>query len=172
MSGATSRGRSAVDRLAAGSRPSTPVLVVLAVLGVLVAVLLVAWRQAGADERSERAALAVARERAQQITTYDQATFDDDVAWARTGATARFRREYAAANAPIREAAERLRARASGRVVRAAATARGDDRVQVLLFVDQTLTRAGREQRTQESRLVMTMVHRDGRWLVDDVVLV
>lgn len=165
------RVRTAVDRASGGDAVPGWTKVLVAVLVVALVAVAWAWRQAGADERAERDALEVARQRAAQITTYDHTTFARDVAWARTGATASFRREYAQANAAIGAAAKRLRATAKGRVTGAAATAKDSDHVTVLLFVDQTLTRTGRRQEVQENRVRIDMVHRDGRWLVDDVRL-
>ncbi len=165
------RVRTAVDRVSGGDAVPAWATVVVGVLLLALVAVTWAWRHAGADERAERDALAVARQRAAQITTYDHTTFERDVRWARSGATASFRREYAQANAAIGAAAKRLRASATGRVTGAAATAKDPDHVTVLLFVDQTLTRTGRGQQVQENRVRIDMVHRDGRWLVDDVRL-
>jgi Mce-associated membrane protein len=42
----------------------------------------------------------------------------------------------------------------------------------VLLFVDQTIVNGtNSKKRTERNRVLMTMVHRDGRWIVDDVAL-
>ncbi|RYJ05752.1 MAG: hypothetical protein EON52_09915 [Actinomycetales bacterium] len=139
---------------------------------VLAAVL--AWRLAGSggQEDAEEGALKVARQRAVQITTYTPASYDRDVAWAEDGATPKFADEYAKANAPLRKVVKKVEASAQGRVVASSATAKDDDHVSVLLFVDQTLTQGSTgKQSTQDSRVEMAMVRRDGRWLVDDVTL-
>lgn len=146
--------------------------VLLGVAVVLAAVL--AWRLGGSggQEDAERGALKVARERAVQITTYTPASYDRDVAWAEDGATRSFAEEYAKANAPLRKVVKKVEASAKGRVVASSATAKDDDHVRVLLFVDQTVTQgATGKQTTQDSRVEMAMVRRDGRWLVDDVTL-
>ncbi len=166
---------SAVDRLGAHDRRPRLLVVVAGVLAVALALALWwALEVGGGDrlEQAEREATAVARERAEQLTTYTGPTFDADAAWARTGATPRFAREYAQANEPVAEVARRLDARAVGDVVDAAGRATSADEVEVLLFVDQSIVQgADGERRTERSRVVMTMVRSDGAWLVDDVAL-
>lgn len=169
-------GGSAVDRLAARPGRGRVVAVVLAFL-LLVGLALATWgflqgRGPASLERAEREATSVARDRAVQLTSYTAETFDDDTAWARTGATPRFAREYAEANEPVGEVARRVGARAVGEVVDAAARATSARRVEVLLFVDQTITRDGQApEEPERSRIVMTLVQRDGAWLVDEVAL-
>lgn len=151
------------------------VRVLAVLLGVaVVAVAVLAWRLAGSDTRSdaESAALAVARQRAEQITTYTPQTYARDVAWAEDGATATFAAEYAEANAPLRKVVEKVRASAKGHVVAASATAEDRDHVTALLFVDQTVKQGtSGKQTVQDSRVEMAMVRRHGRWLVADVTL-
>lgn len=166
---------SAVERLRSPGRRS-PVAVVLGLLlaVVLVVVVVLAWRLVATSGPSdaETQALSVARERAEQLTTYDHGTFEEDVAWAEEGATSDFAAEYAEANEPVQAVVERLEATAAGSVLEASATASDDGSVEVLLFVDQTITQAADdEQRTERNRVVMSMVHEGGRWLVDDVTL-
>lgn len=163
----------AVRRLRSASSSRAPLLVlVLAAVGIVLAVLL--WQLASGDGRqsAERDALRVAKQRATQITSYTPQTYDRDVAWARDGATRSFAAEYARANRPLRTVVEKVRASAAGHVVAASATARDDHHVTVLLFVDQTVTHGTTgKQTTQQDRVEMAMVRRDGTWLVDDVRL-
>ncbi|KQY59697.1 hypothetical protein ASD11_09140 [Aeromicrobium sp. Root495] len=156
--------------------PRRRLVQVLAVL-LGIALLLVAvltWRLVGTggQEAAEREASKVARQRAVQITTYTPSTYERDVAWAEAGATPAFAEEYARANAPLKKVVTKVKASAQGDVVAASASARDDDHVTVLLFVDQTVTQgATGKQMKQDSRVEMDMVRRDGRWLVDDVNL-
>ena len=163
----------AVRRLRSASSSRVPLLFLLVVVAGIVAAVLVQQLRSGDGEQSaEQAALRVARERAVQITSYTPQTYDRDVAWARDGATASFAAEYARANRPLRTVVQKVRASAVGHVVAASATARDDDRVTVLLFVDQTVTHGTtRKQTTQHDRVEMSMLRRDGTWLVDDVRL-
>ncbi|WP_374999813.1 hypothetical protein [Aeromicrobium sp. CTD01-1L150] len=166
---------SAVERLRRSGRRS-PVVVVLGFLlaVALVAIVVLVWRLAASTGPgdAETEALSVARERAEQLTTYDHGTFEEDVAWAEQGATSDFAAEYAEANEPVQAVVERLEATAEGSVIEASAMSADDGSVEVLLFVDQTITQAADgEQRTERNRVVMSMVHEDGQWLVDDVTL-
>lgn len=62
--------------------------------------------------------------------------------------------------------------RAEGTVVDAASRAESEDRVVVLLFVDQTLTDDSQEEnRLDQPRVTMTMVREGDRWLVDEVAI-
>ena len=172
----TSRG-SAVERLSSGGDRRVRVVALALAVALLVVIALAAWSVVSgraAQQRAEAAAEAtsVARDRAVQLTSYTGETFDADTAWARTGATPQFAREYAEANEPVAQVARRVEARAVGDVVEAVGRAVSTDEVEVLLFVDQTITRGSDgTQRTERSRVVMTMVRQDGAWLVGDVVL-
>lgn len=149
------------------------VIVVLS-LALAAAVLALVLRGGGGDGSAaeEAAALAAARRSAVSMTSYDHRTLDRDFGWVRRGATARFAAEYRAANRPLRDVIEDLEATARGSVGEAAATARGAGTVEVVMFVDQRITNgADASTRRDSSRVVMTMVLRDGRWLVDDVEL-
>lgn len=173
----TAQRPSAVDRLSARSGRRPTVVAAALAVALVVALGVAAWLVLSGREAQQRAdavaeATSVARERAVQLTSYTGETFDADTAWARTGATSRFAREYAEANEPVAEVARRVEARAAGDVVEAVGRAVSSDEVQVLLFVDQTVTRGSDGTRsTERSRVVMTMTRQEGAWLVDDVVL-
>lgn len=72
----------------------------------------------------------------------------------------------------MRDVITTLKARATGTVTESAATASSDHEVDVLLFVDQSIVNGtDGKLRTERNRVVMTMVEREGRWLVDKVAL-
>ncbi len=123
-------------------------------------------RHAETDARRAAQAYAV------DLTTYDYTSLGRDFNWVSNGATASFAKEYANANAPLRVVITKLKARATGSVTDAAATAKSPSKVEVLLFVNQTIVNGiNNKKRTERNRVVMTMVHRQGRWIVDDVAL-
>jgi len=138
-------------------------------------VLAVMWSGARGDaglRRAEQDARAAAETYAVDLTTYDYSSLDQDHAWVADGATASFAKEYAQANEPLREVITTLKARATGTVAESAATARSAHEVDVLLFVNQSIVNGtDSKKRTERNRVVMTMVERDGRWLVDKVAL-
>jgi Mce-associated membrane protein len=149
------------------------------VLGVLLVgalvVLLLLWRawdhRRDLDDAGDAAEKA-ARTAAVAMTSYDHRTADEDFGWVDTAGTARFRRQYAEVSAPVKELVEQVQAHAEGKVVESAVRVRDTQHATVLLFVDQTITSAGKDTRElDQPRVVMTMVRQDGRWLVDEVEL-
>jgi len=153
-----------------GPERSTVVLgsIVAALVATLVFVL---WRRDD-DSSTRRDALEAATSAAVDLTTYDHTHLDRDFAWVNDGATSSFAKEYATANEPLRSIITKLKADAVGTVVEASATVEDSSHVKVLLFVDQTITNGiDSKSRTERNRVVMSMVKRDGRWLVNDVEL-
>lgn len=143
------------------------VVAALVVLGVLLP-----GRDEGALEASRRDALTAARSAAVELTTYGHATFDSDVAWVDRGGTASFADDYRAANRPLRTVVTRLGSDAAGTVTGASATVDDATHVSVDLLVDQTITHGSTDgPTTRHDRITLSMVRRDGRWLVDDVRL-
>jgi Mce-associated membrane protein len=155
--------------------------VTIALAGALVAVLAVAvvlglmWSGARGDanlRQAEQEAKEAAETYALDLTTYDYSSLDRDFSWVADGATASFAKEYAEANEPLRDVIATLKARATGKVSESAATASSAHEVDVLLFVDQSIVNGTDDKRrTEHNRVVMTMVDRNGRWLVDKVAL-
>ena len=146
------------------------------VLGSVIAVLVAALAfvlltgRGDDDESIRREALKAATSAAIDLTTYDHTHLDRDFAWVKDGATASFAREYAAANEPLRTIITKLEADAVGTVVEGSVTVQDPERVKALLFVDQTITNGtDAKSRTERNRVVMLMVERGGKWLVDDV---
>lgn len=153
-------------------------LLIGALAGTLVVTLVLlasVWR--GASDRraldgAEADALAAVRGYAVDLTTYNYSRLDRDFAWVDDGATPAFAKQYREANKPLRSIIEKLKATAKGSVSESAATAGSTTKVKVLVFIDQQITNASnKDVKTDHSRVVMSMVKRDGKWLVDDVQL-
>ena len=152
------------------------VLVVLLVAAVVASALLWRSNQDLAREQDLAVAESDATEEASRIavsmTSYDHRTVEEDFAWIEEDGTSGFQETFSESTKPIRQLITRTRATATGKVSDAAGTAEDEDHVEVLLFVDQVLQRAGDDQSTVDSnRVVMQMVRQGGRWLVDDVEL-
>ena len=151
-------------------------LVVLLVVAVVAAGLLV---KQNADLRegrdvvaAETAATKEAARIAVSMTTYDHRSVEDDFAWIEEDGTSSFRDRFTESSEPIRQLIVRSRATATGTVTDAAGNALDPEHVEVLVFVDQKIQRAGAPRPTVDgNRVVMQMVRQDGRWLVDDVEL-
>lgn len=160
-------------------RDDRTVVVLLSALAaalIVSLVLLAAVWHGAADRRSldgaEADALAAAKGYAVDVTTYNYARLDKDFSWVDNGATPSFAKQYRDANKPLRSIITKLKATAKGSVSEASATAQSTSKVKVLVFIDQAITNSSsKSTKTDHSRVVMSMVKRDGRWLVDDVQL-
>lgn len=164
------------ERRSVRERSRTTIVLSAALILTLVAALVLGvmwWGARGDDLRgAERQAQQAAETYAVDLTTYDYSSLDRDFSWVVDGATASFAKEYAEANKPLRDVIKTLKARAIGTVTESAATASSADEVDVLMFVDQSIVNGTDDKkRTERNRVVMTMVERDGRWLVDQVAL-
>ncbi len=142
---------------------------------LVVALVLLAAVWHGASERrsmdaAESDALEAARGYAVDVTTYDYAHLDEDFSWVDNGATPAFAKQYRDANKPLRSIIEKLKATAKGTVSEASAKAQTPSKVKVLMFIDQSITnKTNKQTRSDHSRVVMSMVKRDGHWLVNDL---
>jgi Mce-associated membrane protein len=143
----------------------------VALLSLAAAGYLLATRTSAADDRD--AALSAARQYAVDLTTYDFATVDADVArFARHG-TKEFQASYAKSIATVKPGIVKEQRRALGTVVAAGLESFRSDRATVLLAVDQEIrSAAGGGSSVDRSRIRMTLVHAGDGWLVSDVKVV
>lgn len=158
-------------------------LLLLSLVALLTVTLL--WQTDREDsDRAEQALIrleageqaeAAARKAVVAMTSYRYQSVEDDFAWVEEAGTAKFREQYSEVSKPVKELVVRLKARASGSVVASAPIVKDADHVTVLLFVDQELSSeaaSGRPSRgLDQPRVTMSMVRKDGRWLVDAVEL-
>ena len=122
-------------------------------------------------ESSERAAPAAAERAAAAILSYSHESLETDRDTAARFMTEDYRKEYldtfglVLENAPEVKAVVEAEVRASG-VVHA-----DEERVNVLLFVNQTTTSTANrgEPQLALNRVMLTMQDEDGAWLVDDI---
>ncbi len=88
------------------------------------------------------------------------------------GATGEFKEMYAQSSGELRQLLVDNNAQAEGVVVEAGVKSATTDRVEVLLFIDQTVTNSVvPEPRLDRSRVTMTLELVDGRWLASQVDL-
>ena len=165
------------------SGPPTWVLAVLAGLLVVALALdgFVVWRelsQRQAEEESARAlhsalieAPSVAERAAQALLSYRYDTFDRDIAQARQYLSDEYRPQYVASiRDVVSTPAQEIGAVVEAEVLNSGVVEASGERSDVLVFVDQTTTSASDTQpRTALNRVVLTMVQRDGRWVVDEI---
>lgn len=150
--------------------PSTPVLAGVAAALVLLLAAAVVFGWLYLDERAEQAdrdaALDTAMSYAVTVTSYDYQDPDKDLADAMDGATGAFKNDFAAARDALRKLIMKAEATATAEVLHAGIKSFGDDRAQVVLFLDQQVTNAAtKKPRVDRSRALMSLEKHDGRWL-------
>ncbi|MDT5386682.1 MAG: Mce-associated rane protein [Mycobacterium sp.] len=112
------------------------------------------------------AALAVARSYAVTLTSVDTKDIDQNFAQVLDGATGEFKDLYSQSATQLRQVLIDNKAVSHGTVVDAALKSTTKTKVEVLLFVDQSITNAvNPEPRIDRNRVEMTMELVDNRWL-------
>lgn len=118
-------------------------------------------------------ALATARAYASTVTGYDYKNLDKNFSDVLDGATGKFKDQYAGASKTLRQMIRQAKATAKGEVLDAAVKSATEDRVDVAVFVDQSVTNAAtKKPRIDRSRVLMTLEKHDDRWLVSKLEMV
>lgn len=146
-------------------------LVVVVALVLTAATLTLRARAADRTERARTAAVAAAESDAADLLSYDYRHLDRDFARARAELTGRFARDYRrTTETVVRPTARQVKAVVTADVVASSVVRASQDRVVVLLFVNQTTTSTRVDgPRVDLNRVRMTMQRVDGRWLVGNV---
>lgn len=147
-------------------------VVVVAVLGASASA---GWRlyQSEATAAASRAALDAARNYAVVLTTLDTKNIDENYKQALDGATGEFKDEYSQGSTQLRQILIDNKASATGMVVDSAVKSATRTKVEVLLFVDQSVTNAlNPSPRIDRNRVDMTMELVDNRWLASKVEII
>jgi len=168
----------AVERSGPGQRPARRgglVLVVAAALVVaLVATAGLLVARARGDERVEEArtaALAAGERHAVTLLSYDHRHLDRDFARAEAVLTGSFADDYAQTTEKVvRPTAEQVKAVVTAEVVSSSVVRAAQNRVVLLLFVDQTTTSTRLDgPKVDLNRVRMTLTRTGGQWLVSAV---
>ncbi|MEZ0364061.1 Mce protein [Mycobacterium sp. pUA109] len=133
------------------------------------------WRLIQVDQTAAagQAALAAAKKYAVTLTTLDAADIDKQYSEAMAGATGQFRDEYGQGSSQLRQILIDNKASGKGVVLDAAVKSATKTRVEVLLFVDQSVQNAVLSTpRVDRNRVQMTMELVDGRWLASNVEII
>jgi len=131
-----------------------------------------ALHDARAVENAARDAADVARQYAVTLTSVSADDLEGDFAAVLDGATGEFETMYAESSEQLRQLLIDNQAQAEGVVVDSGIKSASPTKVEVLLFIDQSVTNAlVPEPRLDRSRVVMTMELVDGRWLASKVDL-
>lgn len=130
------------------------------------------WNEARAVDAAARDALAAAQQYAVVLTSVNSGELDGNFAAVLDGATGEFKDMYAQSSEQLRQLLVDNSAQAEGTVIESGIKSASKARVEVLLFIDQSVTNAlVQEPRLDRSRVVMTMELVDGRWLASEVTL-
>jgi Mce-associated membrane protein len=144
-------------------------VLVLALTGALTLVAL--GRRADAVEQARGQALRAASAGAARILSYDYRHLDADFAAGRALTTGAIADQYASTTGDaVAKLAAQTKATVVAQVAAAGLQRASADQVVVLLFVNQTTT-SNRLERPQvdQNRVEMTMVKKQGRWLISQV---
>ena len=164
-----------VDRVGRRGRPWLVVALSAVAIAAVTTAGLLGWEVRG--QRSvadaEQQAMAAAQQYAVILTRVDAATLDANFAAVLDGATGEFKDMYSQSSSHLRQALVDNDAKADGTVIAAGVRSATVDTVEVMLFVDQTVTNASNPQpRLDRNRIVITMQRIDGRWLAGDVEII
>ena len=170
------RGTDRADRVRRpGRRRLTAVLLVLClVAAAALGTLQLQRRDRVATERARTEAVSAAKLAAGNILGYDYRSIEASIARARATTTGAFRTEYEKTAKTLLPQSKQLKAIVQATVGSAAVMSATDERVQVLLFVDQATVKqvAGEKTpttRIDQSRVRMTMTKVGGDWLVSEL---
>lgn len=154
------------------------------VVAVLIGVIMVAalglsaflgWRLIQVDQTAAagRAALEAAKNYAVALTTLDVGDIDKNYSEALAGATGQFKDEYSQGSAQLRQILIDNNASGKGVVLDGAVKSATKTKVEVLLFVDQSVENAVLSApRLDRNRVQMTMELVDNRWLASTVDII
>jgi Mce-associated membrane protein len=149
-------------------------VVALAVVAVLIALTaFLAWK-VWQDRRTDQArteALAVSRDAARLLFSYDHSSLDEDFQAGLDVATGDFREEYERTTRDVvRPVAEQYDAVVEAEVAEAGVVSARPDRVVTIVFVNQTTTSTRVDgPKLDQSRVRMTLTRDGDRWLVERV---
>jgi Mce-associated membrane protein len=144
------------------------------VVGVLASSGFLAWqlKQQHDIDAAGRAALVTAQNYAVVLTSIDTTKVDENFTQVLDGATGEFKDMYSQSASQLRQVLIDNKAMSKGIVVDSAVKLATKSKVEVLLFVDQSITNSvNPEPRIDRSRVAITMELIDNRWLASNVEL-
>lgn len=161
-----------VDADAGPRRPTRRIIAVAVLTLGLIGAAFEGWLLYSHHQRTVAAAQALdAAERYTLVLTgVDPASIDKNFAEVIDGATGEFKDMYSASAEQLRQLLIENKATAHGTVIDSAVKSATKNKVEVLLFVDQSVSnKASPQAKIDRSRIVMTMEKVNGRWLAAKV---
>ncbi|MGB3481120.1 MAG: DUF3329 domain-containing protein [Mycobacterium sp.] len=127
-------------------------------------------KQSRDTDAAARAALTVAQNYAVTLTTVDSGKIDENFTQVLDGATGEFKDMYSQSATELRQLLIDNKAMSKGIEVDSAIKSASKTKVEVLLFMDQSVSNSVNPQpRIDRSRVAMTMELIDGKWLASNV---
>jgi Mce-associated membrane protein len=121
-------------------------------------------------EESTRAAQSAAERAIVPVLSYDAKTLDEDQAAAQAQMTSDYRKKYDELFEAIKDNAPRTGTSVSAEVIASGIVRSGEDRAEILLFVNRPTTNKSRPQPVVfRDQVTVTMQRVNGDWLVDDL---
>lgn len=154
-------------------RAALPAVAVLAIAASVLAAIL-GWKlqEHNDTDAAAQAGLAAARTYAVTLTSVDSNNLDRDFTAVLDGSTGEFKDMYTRSSGQLRQLLLENKAIGKGTVVDAAVKSASETKVEVLLFIDQTVTNTtSPDPRIDRSRVEMTLELVNGRWLASRVYL-
>jgi Mce-associated membrane protein len=167
----------AFRRLFRGLRPTIGIRVIglIVLIAALVAVAgYFGWQNfsKAATTNSQADALASARVYATDLTTYDYRALSGNFKKVTANSTGEFAVNYGKVSQGLTKLIQQYHATSKGTVVRAGIFEGTNNRVVVILFVDQQITNTNSKQpRIDRNRMQMILLKTNGRWMISDVAL-
>ncbi|OQZ95080.1 hypothetical protein BST10_16545 [Mycolicibacter algericus DSM 45454] len=146
----------------------------MVVVAALALSTLLAWqlKQQNDTAAAGRAALAAAQSYASVLTSIDTSNVDQNFDQVLDGATGEFKDMYSQSASQLRQVLIDNKAMSKGMVIDSAIKSATKTKVEVLLFVDQSISNViNPEPRIDRSRVAVTMELINNRWLASKVEL-
>jgi len=122
-----------------------------------------------AVDKARASSLAAAKTYAINLTSYDYQHLDQDFAKVEKYATPTFAKDFAQSSGALSKVLTQYKAGATAKIVAAGVTSASTGRAVVVVVLDQTLTNSTQKagSTTDQSRVLLTLVHQHGHWLLD-----
>lgn len=118
---------------------------------------------------AQAAAVDVASSSLKEILSTDWQHYDAEATQAKALMTKGFAAKYDQTSDEIKDAFVQAKTAVDIHIAWSGVYRAGPDKVQALVFLDQAVTRDGRDSRTVPFRALVTVVPSDGQWLVADI---
>jgi Mce-associated membrane protein len=118
-------------------------------------------------------ALAAAKTYGVEVASYNYKELNHDFGVVEQNSTTSFRATFAQSSASLGQVLAKYKATSVAQILAAGVASASTSKVVAVIFVNQTVSNSKTSSTTtDQSRLEMTLLHQNGRWLIDNVTLV